>query len=137
LCICNVVSSLAVLYIHIFPYLIVSDFASSFSIIWALIFCVHHFTLFLLVLPVFTSSYLMSLCTYTSCFTEMVSLILILLLIFCCLTFKVYENTEVKKRVASTNPYGKWLAESMRTFKPVNFLSSLNMDNEVILRHQQ
>lgn len=50
---------------------------------------------------------------------------------------QVYENTEVKKRVASMNPYGQWLAESMRTLKPVNFLSSPSMDNETILRHQQ
>lgn len=50
---------------------------------------------------------------------------------------QVYENTEVKKRVASLHPYGEWLAESMRTLKPVNFLSSLDMDNEEIMRHQQ
>ncbi|KAJ0978810.1 hypothetical protein J5N97_014284 [Dioscorea zingiberensis] len=50
---------------------------------------------------------------------------------------QVYENTEVKKIVASSNPYKKWLIENMRTIKPVNFLSSTAMDNETILRHQQ
>ncbi|KAJ0098418.1 hypothetical protein Patl1_20916 [Pistacia atlantica] len=49
----------------------------------------------------------------------------------------VYENTEVKKRVAALNPYGKWLSENMRSLKPVNFLSMTVMDNESILRHQQ
>ncbi|KAJ6823300.1 ferredoxin-dependent glutamate synthase, chloroplastic-like [Iris pallida] len=52
-------------------------------------------------------------------------------------TGQVYENTEVKKKVAASNPYGKWLTESMRTLKPVNFLSSLRMDNDIILRNQQ
>lgn len=50
---------------------------------------------------------------------------------------KVYENTEVKKRVAALNPYGKWLSEKMRSLKPVNFLSMTVLDNESILRHQQ
>ncbi|KAK9154649.1 hypothetical protein Sjap_002129 [Stephania japonica] len=50
---------------------------------------------------------------------------------------QVYENTEVKKKVALSNPYGKWLNESMRSVKPANFLSALEMDNEAILRHQQ
>ncbi|KAG1331820.1 ferredoxin-dependent glutamate synthase, chloroplastic [Cocos nucifera] len=50
---------------------------------------------------------------------------------------QVYENTEVKKRVAAANPYGKWLSENMRIMKPVNFLNSVAMDNEMALRHQQ
>ncbi|XAR68422.1 Glutamate synthase (ferredoxin) [Bertholletia excelsa] len=50
---------------------------------------------------------------------------------------QVYENTEVKKRVASSNPYGKWVKENLRTLKPVNFLSALVMDNEATLRRQQ
>ncbi|KAK1318567.1 hypothetical protein QJS10_CPB04g00347 [Acorus calamus] len=50
---------------------------------------------------------------------------------------QVYENTDVKKKVASANPYGKWLKENMHTLKPVNFLSSTIMDNDIILRHQQ
>ncbi|KAG6517239.1 hypothetical protein ZIOFF_020619 [Zingiber officinale] len=50
---------------------------------------------------------------------------------------EVYENTEVKKRVASTHPYGDWLREKMRIMKPGNFLSSVIMDNETTLRHQQ
>ncbi|KAF9593998.1 hypothetical protein IFM89_026699 [Coptis chinensis] len=50
---------------------------------------------------------------------------------------QVYENTEVKKRVALSHPYGKWLNENMHTLKPVNFLSETTMDNDAILRHQQ
>ncbi|KAJ3683812.1 hypothetical protein LUZ60_014039 [Juncus effusus] len=52
-------------------------------------------------------------------------------------TGQVYENTEVKKKVASAKPYGNWLKENMRNLKPVNFLSSIVMDNESILRNQQ
>ncbi|XP_022766578.1 ferredoxin-dependent glutamate synthase, chloroplastic isoform X2 [Durio zibethinus] len=50
---------------------------------------------------------------------------------------EVYENTEVKKRVAASNPYGKWVSENMRSLKPVNFLSATVLDNETILRRQQ
>ncbi|KAK1428911.1 hypothetical protein QVD17_17751 [Tagetes erecta] len=50
---------------------------------------------------------------------------------------QVYENTEVKKRVALSSPYGKWIAENMRILEPANFLSSPTMENETILRHQQ
>lgn len=50
---------------------------------------------------------------------------------------QVYENTDVKKRVASSNPYGQWLSENMRTLKPVNFLSSATMESDTILRNQQ
>ncbi|CAA6654040.1 unnamed protein product [Spirodela intermedia] len=50
---------------------------------------------------------------------------------------QVYENTDVKKKVASAHPYGKWLNESMRSMKPVNFLSSPVMDDELVLKHQQ
>ncbi|GFY96133.1 glutamate synthase 2 [Actinidia rufa] len=49
---------------------------------------------------------------------------------------QVYENTEVKKRVASSNPYGRWVTENLRSLKPVNFLSATVMDNEAILRRQ-
>ncbi|KAG5555958.1 hypothetical protein RHGRI_006560 [Rhododendron griersonianum] len=50
---------------------------------------------------------------------------------------QVYENTEVKKRVASSHPYGKWVNESLRSLKPANFLSATVMENEAILRRQQ
>ncbi|KAF7819096.1 ferredoxin-dependent glutamate synthase, chloroplastic [Senna tora] len=50
---------------------------------------------------------------------------------------QVFENTEVKKRVALSNPYGKWVKENLRTFNPVNFLSAAVLDNDAILRHQQ
>ncbi|KAL7097751.1 hypothetical protein ACP275_10G162700 [Erythranthe tilingii] len=50
---------------------------------------------------------------------------------------QVFENTEVKKRVAQLNPYGKWVSENLRSLKAVNFLSSTVMDNETILKRQQ
>lgn len=53
------------------------------------------------------------------------------------LSGEVYENTEVKKRAATLNPYGKWVSENLRSLKPVKFLSMTVMDNEGILRHQQ
>ncbi|CAO2822299.1 unnamed protein product [Amaranthus hypochondriacus] len=50
---------------------------------------------------------------------------------------QVYENTEVKKRVASSNPYGKWVKENMRLLKAENFLSGAVLENDMILRYQQ
>ncbi|XP_042944437.1 ferredoxin-dependent glutamate synthase 1, chloroplastic/mitochondrial-like isoform X2 [Carya illinoinensis] len=50
---------------------------------------------------------------------------------------QVYENTEVKKRVALSNPYGKWVKENLQSLKPVKFLSATGRDNDAILRHQQ
>ncbi|KAK7290782.1 hypothetical protein RIF29_05466 [Crotalaria pallida] len=50
---------------------------------------------------------------------------------------QVYENTEVKKRVALSKPYGDWIKENLRSLKPVNFLSSAVMDNDAVLRNQQ
>ncbi|KAG0487915.1 hypothetical protein HPP92_006726 [Vanilla planifolia] len=50
---------------------------------------------------------------------------------------QVYENTDVKRKIASLHPYRKWVSENMRTLKPVNFISSVVMDNDTILRHQQ
>ncbi|BFG37858.1 hypothetical protein CerSpe_241320 [Prunus speciosa] len=50
---------------------------------------------------------------------------------------QVYENTEVKKRVALSHPYGKWVQENMRSLKAVNFLSGTVAENDAILRQQQ
>lgn len=50
---------------------------------------------------------------------------------------QVYENTEVKKRVALSNPYGNWVKEKSRPLQHVNFLSAPSFDNEAILRRQQ
>ncbi|OAY40227.1 ferredoxin-dependent glutamate synthase, chloroplastic [Manihot esculenta] len=50
---------------------------------------------------------------------------------------QVYENTEVKKRVALSNPYGKWVRENLQSLKPENFLSATILDNEATLRRQQ
>ncbi|KAH6832541.1 glutamate synthase 1 [Perilla frutescens var. hirtella] len=50
---------------------------------------------------------------------------------------QVFENTEVKKRVALLNPYGKWVKENLRSLKAENFLSATVLDNETILRRQQ
>lgn len=54
-----------------------------------------------------------------------------------CFLWQVYENTEVKKRVALSNPYGNWIKENLRSLKPGNFLSTSVMDNDVVLRQQQ
>ncbi|KAK2362867.1 glutamate synthase [NADH], amyloplastic [Trifolium repens] len=50
---------------------------------------------------------------------------------------QVYENMEVKKRVALSNPYGNWIKENLRSLKSANFLSSSVMENDAVLRHQQ
>ncbi|XP_057437962.1 ferredoxin-dependent glutamate synthase, chloroplastic isoform X2 [Lotus japonicus] len=50
---------------------------------------------------------------------------------------QVYENTEVKKRVALSNPYGDWIKENLRSLKAENFLSTSVMENDAILRQQQ
>ncbi|KAK4487377.1 hypothetical protein RD792_005998 [Penstemon davidsonii] len=50
---------------------------------------------------------------------------------------QVFENTEVKKRVALSHPYGKWVKENLRSLPPANFLSTTLLDNETILRRQQ
>ncbi|CAJ2671649.1 unnamed protein product [Trifolium pratense] len=50
---------------------------------------------------------------------------------------QVYENMEVKKRVALSNPYGNWIKENLRSLKSENFLSSSVMENDAVLRHQQ
>jgi glutamate synthase (ferredoxin) len=50
---------------------------------------------------------------------------------------QVYENMEVKKRVALSNPYGNWIKENQRSLKSANFLSSSVMENDAVLRHQQ
>lgn len=52
-------------------------------------------------------------------------------------TGQVYENTEVKRRVALSHPYGKWVKENLRSLKAENFLSVTVLDNETILRRQQ
>ncbi|RDX83953.1 Ferredoxin-dependent glutamate synthase, chloroplastic, partial [Mucuna pruriens] len=48
----------------------------------------------------------------------------------------VYENTEVKKRVALSNPYGNWIKEKLRSLKPGNFLSTSVMDNDADFKDQ-
>ncbi|XP_010543537.1 PREDICTED: ferredoxin-dependent glutamate synthase 1, chloroplastic/mitochondrial [Tarenaya hassleriana] len=50
---------------------------------------------------------------------------------------QVFENTEVKKRISSLNPYGKWIQENLRSLSPAKFNSSTIMETEEILRHQQ
>lgn len=50
---------------------------------------------------------------------------------------QVYENMEVKKRVALSNPYGDWIKENLRSLKSGNFLSSSVMENDTVLRNQQ
>lgn len=53
------------------------------------------------------------------------------------LTGQVFENTEVKKRVALSYPYGKWIKENMRSLKPENFLASTVFDTDKLLKNQQ
>ncbi|BBN01830.1 glutamate synthase (ferredoxin) [Marchantia polymorpha subsp. ruderalis] len=50
---------------------------------------------------------------------------------------EVFENTEVKKRVASAKPYRQWLDEGSRTLPKASFLSSTQLDSESLLRRQQ
>lgn len=50
---------------------------------------------------------------------------------------EVYENTEVKRRVAMENPYRQWLDENSRSVKKSKFLASTLMDGETVLRNQQ
>ncbi|XP_051138619.1 ferredoxin-dependent glutamate synthase, chloroplastic-like [Andrographis paniculata] len=50
---------------------------------------------------------------------------------------QVFENTEVKRRVALLNPYGKWVNENLRSLKAANFWSATIMDSETILKRQQ
>lgn len=50
---------------------------------------------------------------------------------------QVYENTEVKKRVANSKPYGKWLAEGSQKLEPVEFNDSTLYSPDSLLKHQQ
>ncbi|KAL3637165.1 Ferredoxin-dependent glutamate synthase [Castilleja foliolosa] len=50
---------------------------------------------------------------------------------------QVFENTEVKKRVALLSPYGKWVIENLRSLKAANHLSAPEMDSDAILKRQQ
>jgi glutamate synthase (ferredoxin) len=53
------------------------------------------------------------------------------------LLMQVYENTEVKKRVANAKPYGKWLAEGSQKLEPVNSNDSTLYSPDSLLKHQQ
>jgi len=50
---------------------------------------------------------------------------------------EVYENTEVKKRVANAKPYGKWLAEGSKKLEPVRFNDSTLYSPDSLMKHQQ
>lgn len=50
---------------------------------------------------------------------------------------QVYENTEVKKRVANAKPYGKWLAEGSKKLEPVRFNDSTLYSPDSLMKHQQ
>lgn len=50
---------------------------------------------------------------------------------------EVYENTEVKKRIAMGNPYRQWLDENSRSLNPASFFASTLLDGEIVLRRQQ
>eukprot|EP00249_Psilotum_nudum_P024065 c29078_g1_i2 orf=699-5618(+) len=50
---------------------------------------------------------------------------------------KVFENTEVKKRIASEKPYQLWLNERSRALEPIKFSSSTLLESDQCLRLQQ
>ncbi|KAJ7541176.1 hypothetical protein O6H91_10G049100 [Diphasiastrum complanatum] len=52
-------------------------------------------------------------------------------------TGELFENTEVKKRVALSNPYRKWLDETSRALAKARFEASLSFESDKLLKFQQ
>uniref|UniRef100_A0A7I4EHL8 glutamate synthase (ferredoxin) n=1 Tax=Physcomitrium patens TaxID=3218 RepID=A0A7I4EHL8_PHYPA len=52
-------------------------------------------------------------------------------------TGEVYENTEVKKRVANAKPYGEWLKAGSQKLEPVEFKDMVMYSADNLLKHQQ
>lgn len=50
---------------------------------------------------------------------------------------QVYENTEVKKRVANAKPYGEWLKAGSQKLEPVEFKDMVMYSADNLLKHQQ
>jgi glutamate synthase (ferredoxin) len=49
----------------------------------------------------------------------------------------VYENTEVKKRVANAKPYQKWVAEGSQKLQPVEFSEAPVYSFDTLMRLHQ
>lgn len=50
---------------------------------------------------------------------------------------QVSENTEVKKRVATSKPYKQWLDENRRALEPVKFPGTNQWESDKVLKLQQ
>jgi len=50
---------------------------------------------------------------------------------------QVYENTEVKKRVANAKPYQKWVAEGSQKLQPVEFSAAPVYSTDTLMRLHQ
>jgi hypothetical protein len=49
---------------------------------------------------------------------------------------QVYENIEVKKRIANTKLYGKWLEEGSQRLELVNFNNFTLYNSNSLLKYQ-
>jgi hypothetical protein len=52
------------------------------------------------------------------------------------LLMQVYENIEVKKRIANTKLYGKWLEEGSQRLELVNFNNFTLYNSNSLLKYQ-
>lgn len=52
-------------------------------------------------------------------------------------TGELYENTEVKKRVANAKPYGKWFSEGSRALEAASYSSSSLLTIEALFKQHQ
>lgn len=50
---------------------------------------------------------------------------------------QLYENTEVKKRVANAKPYGKWFSEGSRALEAASYSSSSLLTIEALFKQHQ
>jgi len=50
---------------------------------------------------------------------------------------QLYENTEVKKRVANAKPYGKWFSEGSRALESASYSPSSLLTIEALFRQHQ
>ena len=50
---------------------------------------------------------------------------------------QLYENTEVKKRVANAKPYGKWFSEGSRALEAASYSASSSLTIEALFKQHQ
>lgn len=50
---------------------------------------------------------------------------------------QLYENTEVKKRVANAKPYGKWFSEGSRALETASYSTSSSLTIEALFKQHQ